>query len=83
MELVLVVGAAHDVRDRGIGITTPPGVADDNFVHLHEVVALVAVEDEIQFTHVLEGPIRRFDEDLNEIKDAQVAFAVRARENEV
>ena len=77
MELVLVVGAAHDVRDRRVQHEPP-----DNYLVQH-VVALVAVEDEIQFTHVLEGPIQRFDEYLNEIKDAQVAFAVRTRENEV
>ena len=51
MELVLVVGAGHDICYGRVQNQTT-----DNYL-VQDVVALVAVEDEIQLADVLEGPI--------------------------
>ncbi len=45
----------------------------DDFVE--NEVNLVHVKDEVEFADVLEAGVERFDEDLNEVEDAQLALA--------
>merc|ERR1711941_195825 len=68
LQLVLIV---HSTRDEG-----QVGLQDHAAHHqlVEDVMHLVSVEDEVELAHVLERFVERFNEDVNEIEDAQLAF---------